>query len=246
MYRVKWVPSHCSDVLIKACPCRDSAAQMTNQWVTGTRWDKSKYLQCSGSSISRLVTVNILAMSQWNMSCGHFVALSLAECEATCPPGSYDGLIWASRVTQPQDQLCGLPATWSWDSCRIGGGMMKKGSCCQSACATQTQRGEVTSEAVSWLGGVRSPSPSDSTQRECIGKIEAWGTLMLSDGLWWVNMMQCLNFHEITELSSDFPLRIQNGLFIVPVTVLPSSGEIRHLKWWLNWNRKTLVCSQIY
>lgn len=104
-----------------------------NKPVTGTRWDKSKYLQCSGSSISRLVTVNILAMSQWNVSCGHFVALSLAKCEETCPPGSYDGRIWSfSCDTATAGTLgsalrsTGNVVMGSWDSCRIGGGMIKK------------------------------------------------------------------------------------------------------------------------
>lgn len=174
---VKWVPSHCH-VLIREDSRRDSAAQMTNLWVTGTRWDESKYLQCSGSSISRLVTVNIFAMSQWNVSWAHFVALSLAECEATCPPVSCEGLSWSfscdtatagtlgSALRPSSDVVVG-----SWDSCRIAGGMMKKGSCCQSACATQTlssllKEAQVTSVAVSRLRGGSRPSPSDSPHRE--------------------------------------------------------------------------------
>lgn len=181
---------------------------MTNLWVTGTRWDQSKYLQCSGSSISRLVTVNILAMSQWNLSCCLFVAWSLVECEAACPPGSHDGRIW-SRVAQPQPARWGLALRDHGIPAGSVEGRWKKGAAVNQRAQTNPPSSllkelQLTSEAVSWPRGVRRPSPSDSPQRECNCKIRAWGTLMLSVGLWWVNMMQYLNSHGITELSCDF------------------------------------------
>lgn len=169
---------------------QDSAAQMTNLWVTGTRWDKSKYLQCSGSSISRLVTVNILAMSQWNVSCDYFVDLSLAECEADMTAGKLwrpdlKLLVWHSHRLARWDQLCGLPATWSWDQGIPAGsveGWWKKGAAVNQRVQPKPPVlcWKVTSEAVSWLSGVRKPSPSDSPQRECNCKIKAWRYLMAS------------------------------------------------------------------
>lgn len=169
---VKWVPSHCH-VLIREDSRRDSAAQMTNLWVTGTRWDGSKYLQCSGSSISRPVTVNIFAMSQWNVSRAHFVALSLAECEATCPPVSCEGPSWSfSCDTATAGTLGSAPrpssdvVVGSWDSCRIAAGMMKKGGLLSISLRNPNP------QFFCWewrfhdsVGGWR-PSPSDSPHRE--------------------------------------------------------------------------------
>lgn len=162
-YVQRWYKQHLTALMSLL---KHAHAQMTNLWVTGTRWDKSKYFQGSGSSLSRLVTVNISAMSQWNVSSCHFVALSLAESDARVPAGKLWGpdlklLVWHSHswcagISSAVHPRCGHGIM---GFLQTSGGMMKKGSCCQSTCATQTlglwlKAVKGTSVADSWLSDV--------------------------------------------------------------------------------------------
>lgn len=197
--------------------------QVTNLWVTGTRWDK-------GNIIFTVLRIIFLRVGE----CKYFSHVSMKrELQPLCSFCHWPSVkrrtrrevmtAWseASRVTQPQlagwDQLCALTVIgilgflqdrWRDDEKR------ELLSISQSH-SSSLKEVQVISEAVSWLRGVGRPSPRDSPQKECNCKIKVWGILRISDGLWWVNMMQWLNSHEIKELSSDAPAELKTAFSLL-------------------------------